>query len=239
MLFPKTKSNKTFAQTQTLLIGWPKTGKSTLASYLNHANKSPLFIMTEAGEGTLEISKARVSDLPGLIKLIDMLDLKKKEAQEQYCCFVIDLITDIDTWCGEYVAKQNGVAHVSDLTFGKGFGLQKEEFRKQVSRLMAILPCFFIAHPTEKEVNIQGTVVKVQAPALSKGAMEFLNGKVDTIAFIKPGSGKEPGALVIEPGLLAITGSRYKSIIGQHTFDGTNGAEVLAKLEKLFNGETK
>ncbi len=239
MLFPKQKTNKSFAQTNTLLYGWPKTGKTTLAAHLVHEGLFPLFIMTEDGEGTLEISKARVKSWESFVKLIDLLESKQKELKNEHCCFVIDLISDLDQWCGEYIAKANQVSHISDMGFGKGFGLQKEEFRKQISRLMAILPCFFIAHPSEKEVNLQGTPVKVQAPTLSKGALEFLNGKVDTVAFIKPSNGDQHGALVIEPSLLAITGSRFKNIIGEHKFDGKDSSNVLQSLEKLFNKSEK
>lgn len=235
MLFPKSKSTKTFAQTNTLLFGWPKTGKTTFASNLRVGSKEPLFIMTESGEGTLEISKARVKDWGSTIKLIELLESKTKEIQEQHCCIVVDLVSDLDHWCGEYIAKQNQVSHISDLGYGKGFGLQKEEFRRQISRLMAILPCFFIAHPAEKDVNIRGTTVKVQAPTLSKAALEYINGKVDTVMFIKPTNGSEKGAIVIEPSMMAITGSRYHSIIGEHVYNGVNSFEIIESLEKLFN----
>lgn len=235
MLFPKTKSKKSFAQTSSLGYGWPKTGKTTILSKLLFDGKAPLFIMSEDGEGILEISKARVKDWPSFVKLVDLLESKTKEVREQYSCFVLDLVSDLDTWAGEYIAKQAQVTHLSDMGFGKGFALQKEEFRRQLTRLMSILPCHFIAHTKEKEININGTPTKVQAPSLSTGVYEFLNGKVDTIMFIKPANGEQKAAIIIEPGLMAVTGSRFSTIIGSHEYDANDAGRVMAKIEKLFN----
>jgi hypothetical protein len=237
LLFPKTIKKKSFTLTNLLLYGFPKIGKTTVASGFIFENKCPLFIMTEDGESTLEISKARIKDWSGFIKLIDLLEQKTKEIKEQYSCFVVDLVSDLDIWCAEWVAKQNQVSHISDLAFGKGFAQHGDEFRKQSTRLMALLPCVFIAHSAEKEINIQGTVVKVQAPNLSKRVFEQLNGKVDTIAFIKPQAGDKESAIVIQPSTLALTGSRYPQLIGEHTFDGKEASKVFKKLEKLFKEE--
>jgi hypothetical protein len=239
MLFPKTSKKKSFSQTNSLLYGFPKSGKTQFGSKINFEGKEPLFIMTEDGEGIHEISKARIKDWTGLCKLIDLLESKAKEVKEQYCCLVVDLVSDLDVWAAEWVAKTNDVTHISDLSFGKGFALHKEEFRKQINRLMGLLPCLFIAHTSEKEVNIQGTPVKVQAPTLSGRALEFINGKVDTIMFIKPASGERPGALVIQPSTLAMTGSRYPQLIGEHTYSGKDADQVFKKLETLFNQEQK
>jgi hypothetical protein len=239
MLFPKTSKKKSFSQTNSLLYGFPKSGKTQFGSKINFEGKEPLFIMTEDGEGIHEISKARIKDWTGLCKLIDLLESKTKEVKEQYCCFVVDLVSDLDVWASEWVAKSNQVTHISDLGFGKGFSLHKEEFRKQITRLMAILPCLFIAHTSEKEVNIQGTPIKVQAPTLSGRALEFINGKVDTIMFIKPASGDKDGAIVIQPSTLAMTGSRYPQLIGEHTYSGKDADQVFKKLETLFNQEQK
>ena len=237
LLFPKTIKKKSFTQTNTLLYGFPKSGKTTAASGFTFDKKGPLFIMTEDGESTLEISKARVKDWVSFTKLVDLLETKSKEIKEQYSCFVVDLISDLDIWCAEWVARQNQVSHISDLGFGKGFAQQADEFRKQITRLMAVLPCLFIAHTSEKEVNMQGSVVKVQAPNLSKRILEFVNGKVDTIMFIKPQAGDKPGAIVIQPSTLALTGSRYPKLIGEHSFNGNEAAEIFKKLDSLFNRE--
>jgi hypothetical protein len=237
MLFPKTKKKVSFSQTNSLLFSWPKTGKTTYASNFKFENKEPLFIMTESGEGILELSKARIKDWLSVIKLADLLDSKKTEIKEQYSCFVIDLISDLDAWSGEYIAKQSQVSHISDLPFGKGFSMQKQEFQRVITKLMDILPCHFISHTKEKDVNINGVVTKVQAPTMSAGSYEFINGKVDTIMFIRPANGAVKGAIVIEPSMLAVTGSRYPNIIGSHEFDGKNAGSVHVKLEKLFNKE--
>jgi hypothetical protein len=237
LLFPKTTKKKSFSQTNSLLYGFPKSGKTQFGSKITFDGKEPLFIMTEDGEGIHEISKARVKDWSSFCKLVDLLESKAKEVKDQYCCLVIDLVSDLDVWAAEWVAKANQVTHISDLSFGKGFNLHKEEFRKQVTRLMAILPCLFIAHTSEKEVNIQGTPVKVQAPTLSGRALEFINGKVDTIMFIKPASGEREGSIVIQPSTLAMTGSRYPQLIGEHAYSGKDADLVFKKLEALFNKE--
>lgn len=237
MLFPKTSTSKTWAQTHKIIYGHAKTGKTTLSAQQTDGEKEPLFIATEDGEGELKISKARIRDWQGFRKLLDLLESKSEQIKTEHSCLVVDLVSDLDSWCANYTAKQNGVSDISDMDFGKGFKLNHNEFTTQMSRLLAIMPVTFISHTAEKKVTYQGKTIEVQTPMLSTKNSEWLLGKVDTVIFIRPQHGELAAALVIKPSTLALTGSRYPQLIGEHDF--ANPKQANDKLNNLMSKEAK
>jgi hypothetical protein len=239
-MFPVTQTKTNFAQTHKLVYGWPKCGKTTFAAQQNDGEKRPLFIMTEDGEGTLSIAKARVKNWGHFQKLVELLVREEKKIKDTYSCIVIDLVTDLDQWCGEAVASANNVRHISDMGYGKGFTLAKETFRKEISQLMAILPVTFIAHSGEKEVIVNGEQVKVQKPQLSGGAYDYITGKVDTIMYIDPAnSRKTESEVVIQASKMAICGSRFPQINKTFSFPKENPGKVYEEINALFKEQGK
>lgn len=242
MLFKKTEVKRDFSKTNKLIYGFPKTGKTTLCSHMKDlSGKEPLFIMTEDGSGELEIYSQRVTSWEGFTQLVKHVIIpKKKEIIEQHSCIVIDLISDIDEWSGRFVEKENKISHLSDLEYGKGWCEQEKVLKDIFLPLLNVLPITFIAHSTEKEIIWQGEKIKLQAPLLSKRALNFINGKVDLIAFILPASKmNENSQLVIEPSIGHIAGSRYKSIIGTYEIDNADMSKTYAAIQTSFNKEKK
>jgi hypothetical protein len=236
-MFPITQTKTEFALTHKLIYAWPKVGKTTLAAQQKVGSKIPLFIMTEDGEGTLNLAKARVKDWKHFTKLVELLEKQAEKVKETYSCLVIDLISDLDQWCQESIAKDNNVKHVSDLSYGKGFNLAKEEFRSQLSKLMALLPVTFIAHSGEKDVIVNGETIKVQKPQLSTGAYDFVNGKVDTIMYISPAnSKKDQSEVVIQGSKMAICGSRFPQINDVFLFPKDRPEQVYVNINNRFKG---
>ena len=97
-----------------LLYGAPKVGKTTALSQL----KDCLIIDTEGGANMIEGYIESVKNRDELIAIL-------KEAQEghEYKYVAIDTIDKIATWAEQAVCKEENVAAVQDLAFGKGFGL--------------------------------------------------------------------------------------------------------------------
>lgn len=240
MLFAKTTRKTEIASASKLIYGFPKTGKTTLASVQRTSDgREPLFIATEDGHSALEIYCQRVTTWEGFARLCDHIVKNAETIKGQHSCIVLDLVTDLDQWCGQFIAKKYNVAHISDMDFGKGFSLTKEEFQLQINKLMGVLPLTYIAHASEKEINWNGEKIKVQSPSLSKGALDFTNGKVDLIGYISPASSKkEKAELLFKPEKGTIAGSRFPQLARSFEIDYANPTSTMAAIQAAFTSHT-
>lgn len=239
-LFQKTSVQKDFSKLNKLVYGFPKTGKTTFASeQVDRDKKEPLFIATEDGHHALEVYAVKVTSWPGFLKLMELLEKNQETIRGNHSCFVVDLVSDLDTMCSEFVAEKNNVRHLADMEFGKGFALQKQEFQAAVRRLLDILPTTFIAHSQEKDLMWNGEKIKVQAPSMSKGCLEFVNGKVDVIMWLVPSSTKklEP-EITMKNTTTSIAGTRYKQLARTFRFNPNDPGETYREIQKVFAGES-
>lgn len=238
MLFAKTTRTKEIAGASKLLYGFPKTGKTTLASVQRSADgREPLFVATEDGHAALEVYCQRVTTWEGFARLCDHIVKNADAIRAQHSCIVLDIITDLDQWCAQAVAKKHNVAHISDLDYGKGFALSKEELSIQLTKLGGVLPLTYIAHAAEKEINWNGEKIKVQSPSLSKGALDWVNGKVDMIGYISPASTKkEKAELLFKPEKGTIAGSRFPQLAKSFQIDYANPAATMQAIQHAFAG---
>lgn len=241
MMFARTTKKTEIAGASKMLYGFPKTGKTTLASFQRTSDgREPLFIATEDGHSALEIFCQRVTSWEGFSRLCDHISKNADTVKSQHSCLVLDLVTDLDQWCAQAVAKKHSVAHIADMDFGKGFALTKEEFQSQLTKLLGVLPVTYIAHATEKEINWNGEKLKVQAPSLSKGALDWVNGKVDMIGYISPAnSKKEKAQLLFAPEKGTIAGTRFPQLARAFDIDYRNIAATFTEIQNTFEGATK
>lgn len=227
-----------FSRLNKLIYGWPKTGKTTFASYqVDTRGKEPLFIATEDGHHAIEVYVQRVTNWEGFLKLIDLLRSHKEQVKHDHSCFVIDLVTDLDAFCQEYVAKKAKIQHIADLEFGKGFALVAQEFQSAMRELMSLLPVTFIAHSQERDLVWNNEKIKVQAPSMSKKCLEYVNGKVDAIIWMTPANTKKAKPeLTMRNSLTSIAGSRYKQLAKTWVFDTDDPSKTYKDIQKVFAG---
>lgn len=216
-MFPISQPNTDFNKTNKLIYGFPGTGKTTLAAhFIDNEGRPPLFIMSEAGLSSLSVAHVRVSSWEGLKKLIGDLEANAEQVQQTYSCFVLDLVSDFDVMCSTTVADQKRVEYIGDMEHGKGWRMASTEFEKQTLRLNGIRPITFIAHTQEKDLLWNGEKNKMQAPNLSKGALNFINGKVDVIMWINPANSKKAlPSITFRPSVMAVAKSRQKALCRQ------------------------
>ena len=245
MLFAKSVKKTEWATTNKCLYGYPKTGKTTIAAAQRTSDgREPLFIATEDGHGALEVYVQRVTSWEGFARLCDHISQNGQTIAGQHSCIVLDLVTDLDQWCGQAIAKKFNVTHISDMDYGKGFSLAKEEFQSQLNKLMAVLPITYIAHAAEKELLWNGEKIKVQSPSLSKGALDFINGKVDSIIYLSPATSKKDKAeLLCRPEKGTIAGTRFPQLARSFEVDYVNPQYTIAAIQTAFvttqKGESK
>lgn len=237
-IFKKSQIITNFSKLNKIIYGWPKSGKTTFAAQqVDDDGRQPLFIATEDGHHAIDVYVQRITGWEGFLKLIEIIKKNQKNVQENHSCFVLDLVTDLDIMCQEYVAEKMKVSHLADLEFGKGFARHGQEFSKALRELMNVLPCTFIAHSQEKELKWNNEKVRVQAPSMSKRALEYVNGKVDLIAWINPANSKRAKPeLCMRNSLTSIAGSRYPQLVGSWTLDTSDMSRTYHDIQEVFAG---
>ena len=99
-----------------LLYGAPKVGKTTMLSVLDDC----LIIDTEKGSRMIE---GYIQEVNSREELINTLIEIKESKDVSYKYIAIDTIDKVAEWAERQVCKEEGVAAIGDLAFGKGYGM--------------------------------------------------------------------------------------------------------------------
>lgn len=159
-----------------LIYGQPKVGKSTLASQIPNA----LFLATEKGHNFLEIHKVDINKWEDVIEVGKSLLAQK----HTFKTLIIDIADYFYKHCERYVMEKHQVEHPSDLGFGKGFSLVKDEFTRVVHRLNSIgVGMVFISHAKEKTIKTKSAEWTMMATSMGNGPEGVISGLSDVILY--------------------------------------------------------
>lgn len=114
-----------------LLYGEPGVGKSVFASKAPR----PFFITTDGNYEWLEDFGAKPEDH---VQVSSWEEAKKafKENYDKYDTIVVDLIEDLFKWCEQEFCIRSKIDHVSDIGYGKGYDITRNEFFLEISKLL-------------------------------------------------------------------------------------------------------
>lgn len=114
------------------LYGEPGTGKSVFAL----GAPKPFFITTDGNYEWLEDFGANEKDH---IQVSSWSEAKKafQESYDDYETIVVDLTEDLFKWCEYEFCNKNKLEHISDIGFGKGYDITRNEFYIEMSKLLA------------------------------------------------------------------------------------------------------
>ena len=122
------------------LYGDPGIGKSVFALKLGqelekYGCKAPLFITTDGNYDWLEDFGA---DPKACIRVESWDDAKKAfdNSFDNYDTIVVDLVEDLFKWCEYEFCKKNRITHISDMGYGKGYDITRNEFFIEISKLL-------------------------------------------------------------------------------------------------------
>jgi len=177
-LLPKetTKPKIGFNEYTTLIYGAPKAGKSTLASQFD----SPLFIATEAGLNALETYNMPVDGWETFI----MACAEVAKGDHQYKTIVIDTVDNLFKHCSNYICKKQNIQHESELDWGKGWKLVKDEFFRAITKLSLLkYGLVLISHAETTEIKTRTGTITKWVPTMSKQAKEVILPMCDFIFF--------------------------------------------------------
>ena len=116
-----------------ILYGEPGTGKSVFASRF----PKPFFITTDGNYEWLEEFGA---DMDAHIQVNSWSEAKKAFTMnfDNYETIVVDLTEDLFKWCEYEYCKKNKLDHVSDVGYGKGYDITRNDFIIELSKLIGL-----------------------------------------------------------------------------------------------------
>ncbi len=206
-----------------LVYGAPKIGKTTLLSQL------PKSLILAFEPGTNALNNAYVqpilkwSDFKQVIR-----ELKKPAVQEKFHFIGVDTADVCWDLCEKYICAQNDVSTVSEIPWGKGYALCKQEFSDAFRdiALMGYGICF-VSHEAEKKFkNEKGEEYVQLAPALVSRPYDIVNKLVDMICYIRnvrnPDTNEQKTFMFLRGDDRFLAGSRFKYIVDKIEFNYDN-----------------
>ncbi len=177
-MLPKQKSPPVLGleQQTILLYAHAKFGKSTIAA----GSPDAIFFATEAGLNHLDVFQVPIQSWD------DLLNASKEivAGEHPFKTVVIDTVDNAYRLCSEYICKEHGIKHESDLGYGKGWSLVNGEFQRVLTKL-SLLPygLFLISHAVEREIESRtGNYTRI-VPTLPDKARKIILGMSDFILY--------------------------------------------------------
>lgn len=161
------------------LYGEPGVGKSVFAIH----SPKPFFICSDGNYAWLEDfgadpnAHADVQSWEEAKKV-----LKNKELLENYETIVIDLLEDMFKWAESEFCIKNRIEHVSDIGYGKGYDITRNEFFIEISKVLAMdKNVILIMHGTHEIVKDRRGVEHtkfIPSPRLPDKVLDMIEGRV-------------------------------------------------------------
>lgn len=177
-LLPSTKTppRSSLSDFTILLYGPPKIGKTTLASQFEDC----IFLATEPGLNALEAYQVAIDSWQTFIDVCKEL----AAGGHPFKTIVVDTVDNLFKFCSEAVLRKAGVQHESDLEWGKGWTLVKDEFLRIINRL-ALLPygLILISHAEFTNIKTPTKQIVKAVPTMPRQAREITLGIADFILY--------------------------------------------------------
>ena len=177
-LLPKTKTpaRLKLEDFNVFIYGPPKVGKTTLASQFD----SPVFAATEAGLNAIEAYQVSIPDWKTFLEFCAEI----ASGEHTFKTVVVDTIDNLFDACSEHVCKKAGVQHESDLDWGKGWAMVRDEFSRALTKL-SLLPygLVMISHAKDVEMKTRTGNLTKTVPTMSEQARRVILPMADFILY--------------------------------------------------------
>ena len=161
--------------------GW-KTGKTTTAV------KFPKHFLLAFEKGYSAIPGAMAQPINSWSEFRQVLrQLKDDKAKEMFETIIVDTADIAYDYCTKYICANNDAQSVSDIPFGKGYGLIEKEFDECLRQIVQMgYGLVVISHETDKTfTNENGTQFNKIVPTLDKRANNVLARMCDIIGYTR------------------------------------------------------
>lgn len=192
-----------------LIYGAPKVGKTSFAAHF----KKNLILAFEMGTNALDGVYVQPVQKWSEFKLI-LRQLESPQAHERYDTITIDTASIAYDLCEQHVCLQNGVQKISELPWGSGYAMVKNEFESTLRKItMMGYGLILIAHSEVRKEVVNDSEKEFYSPALNKRCYEICNRLVDVIGYIAlewDENGQAHRYLYTRQTPQVMAGSRYK-----------------------------
>ena len=175
------KVSRDLSTYMTYIYGAAGTGKTTLASQMDHA----LLLAFEKGYNAIPGIMAQDISSWGEMKQV-VRELKKQEVKDTFRCVVVDTVDIAATLCEKYICGQLGIENIGDGGWSvNGWAKVKKEF-EEVFRTISQLgySLFFISHAKDKTFKRQdGTEYNQIVTSLSTAYDDIIKNMVDIFGY--------------------------------------------------------
>lgn len=148
----------------TYIYGMAKIGKTSLAA------QAPDCLLLACERGYNTIGGIFAQDITSWSDMRQVYrELKKPEVQERFKVLIVDTIDLAAKYCTKYICAQNGISELSELGYGKGYALMRNEFEDVFNSLTQMgYAVFFISHAQDAVfTRPDGTEYNKIIPSLS------------------------------------------------------------------------
>lgn len=201
----KTAKNNNLSDQITLIYGRAKIGKSTLCSYFDQA----LFIATEPGLNHLEVYRVDCNSWEKFLSTCAEI----AKGQHEFKTIILDTVDNLITFCSDYVCRENGISHPSELPHGKGWGMITSEFNRAIVKL-ANLPygLVIVSHSKSEEVETKTKKYSRTTIDVSGKNQNVILNLMDLILFMdsEMKDGVEIGVVRTKPSIYFDAGDKSK-----------------------------
>lgn len=170
-----------------LLYGAPKSGKTTIATkFPKH-----LLLAFEKGYNAIPGAMAQPINSWGEFKQV-LRQLKDPAVHEQFETIIIDTADIAYDYCQKYICANAknpsggfGVDNISDIPYGKGFGMVSQEFDECLRSIVQLdYGLVMISHSTDKTfTDEQGHEYNQIVPTLDRRAKNIISRLVDLYGY--------------------------------------------------------
>lgn len=161
--------------------GW-KTGKTTIAC------KFPKHFLLAFEKGYSAIPGAMAQPINSWSEFRQVLkQLKDSEAKKMFETVIIDTADIAYDYCTKYVCANNNADTVSDIPFGKGYGMIEKEYDECLRSIVQMgYGLVIISHETDKSfTNENGTQFNKIVPTLDKRANNVVARMCDIVGYAR------------------------------------------------------
>lgn len=126
----------------TYIFGAAKVGKTSLAA------QAPDCLLLACERGYNTIGGIYAQDITSWSDMRKVYrELKKPEVRERFKVLIVDTVDLAAKYCTKYICSQNGIQELSELGYGKGYALMRNEFEDIFNSLTQLgYAVFFISH---------------------------------------------------------------------------------------------
>jgi len=201
-----------------LLYGPAKCGKTSFAAQI----PDNLIFSFEKGTNFLGGIYAVPIEKWSTFKLM-LKQLSKPEVQKKFKTVTIDTLSIAWSLCEQYICDTANVSSISDIPWGRGYALLKDEFSDALRQIsMMGYGIILITHAKVKSTKIdEDTTIDTMAPNIPERAQDVVNALVDIIGCIKVtphADGTSDRTLITRSTPYIVAGSRLRYLPSEIPF---------------------